>query len=480
MTTEKTEAHQKFLELARQDEGIAIAYLLDIPLADMHLDWIRSVQSNQMNVIVAPRLHAKTTVMAVAKPCVAIGKNKNTRIKITSCNEVKAKTITRAIHQTILHNPRFKELYPNIELVNDRISTREIWVKRDSKYSSLRDPTVESIGIQSSAEGGRADLLICDDCVSRRNVATDGTRNMIKEAFYNTHLNALEPDEEARLVYVATIWHSEDLTSELLKSPEFKPLVYAIDDDFTPLWPWKWSREKLQKRCRTIRERRFNMQFRNRPYTDEDYDIPEDVFLRCIDSSLSWEAIQDVALKYINEGIWKTGISVDLAIEPVSRKACYTVVFVGAITPSGIRIPIDISRERITSPATARLIYDKYQRYKADFVIVETNGYQRALIDWMSELRKLPFYAIRTGIEKHDDIVGVKSLGLEFESNMWRVPKVSHSQECDCPYCAWKKEIINYPHASHDDCVMATWFFREGVKRFLEKGSSGSFEVWNT
>ena len=453
----------------------------------MHKSWLRSVMVYDRNLLVAPRCHGKSSLMAIAVPCYMIGRNPNIRIKIISCADDRAKDITFAVFRILKGNERYREVFPEVKLDNKRMSKQKIYIVRDQKHDAMKDATAESLGVTSAAEGSRADLLIMDDVVSKRNSKTPGLRQLVKEMYYNVHINLLDPMNHSKVIYIGTVWDIDDLTVELMdKKNEYHKEVYSIDDDFNPLWPEIWPKEKLLERCKEIGIRRFNIGFRNQPASDQSFAFSDEMFDTNVDPSLPLDRLIEIALENIKAGKWKVAFGVDTAAaDPAKATAsqkyrrCFNVIYVLAIDENKRRIPIHIRRFQARSPETARLVLDAYNLFKPEVILIESNA-QTALAEWLGEMSKLPIRTYFTHTDnKNDSEIGVNSLRTEFENRMWRLPSYHHEEDCKCDFCIWQQEMLSYPFGRFSDTVMACWLAREGIRLHITGvESAGGFSIW--
>ncbi len=485
MTTTPEVSHDEMLKLAREDPGVFLSYVFDFPLADMHRAWLKGIMTSDRTLIVSPRAHAKTSIASIALPCWFIGRNPNVRVKLISGSDNRAKDIVFAIFKTIKLNARYREVFPATRLANARESKWQIWVERDQTH--LRDATVEALGCLSTAEGSRADVLILDDVVTQRNAITPGMRNQVKEAYYNVHLNLLSPDVDARVIYIGTVWHRDDLTVELMYGDnDYDKQIYAIDEDFTPLWPQIWPTEKLVRRCNEITLRRFNIGFRNMPATQEDYYFSEQLFIQCQNMDYPLANLRTITQDKVKSGDWRLVMGVDLAggnlkrddddTYAKQRKRAYNVIVTTAIDSHNVRIPVDIKRFKARSPETARILIDAYEDYKPEMILVESNNFG-VIVDWIGEMVKLPIESYFTDKYNKRGETGVISMQTEMSSGMWKIPTWLHEPACKCEWCTWKSEVTSYPFGRFSDTVMAWWLSREAIRLHMTS-SRGSFAVW--
>jgi len=426
----------------------------------MHEEWCDALQKCRSIVIAAPRAHAKTSVVSIAYTTWRVGLDPNIRVKIVVNKIELGKEILNAITNVLLFDSKYRLIFPHIRPAKTRYWTKErIYVERTKV---LRDPTVEVSSILASGAGGRSDLLICDDIVDQRLVATPGLMRKVRNTFFDVWMNTLEPKDH-QVVVIGTIWAEGDLMTELLSNPSFEfRKVYRINNNFDPLWPQVWTREKLFEKWKQDPVA-FDRGFRNRPVSTEDALFPS------LEMDPAWKlgTTQDppeiVAAKEAGSTKVHYYTGVDLSTKKKSHD--YSVIFtIGVDETTQLRWPVDIRRLRASSPDVARAIIEVYEKFQPLVIMVESNAYQHALIDWISEMKKLPLQAYYTGAQKHNWDVGIRSLRVELQNKLWRIPYWDHSMECDCPWCAWKKEVLSYPWGLHDDTVIAWWLAREGYR----------------
>lgn len=191
-----------------------------------------------------------------------LGNNPNLRTKIVCASDSKAVERLFTIIQHIRLNSRVHDVFPWLKPAELGDWTKhKIVVARD--YIS-RDASIEALGVLSTATGGRADLLLADDVVDRRNaLELPKLRETVKVAWDSDWSNLLEPN--AQCIYVATPWHKGDLTHKLKKNPAYRFMSRAIgttSNPFEPIWEEKWPEEALRRRREKIGKIEFDRGFR--------------------------------------------------------------------------------------------------------------------------------------------------------------------------------------------------------------------------
>ena len=438
-----------FMEYVMRDES-------DNPIeqGDIHKEWQNLLHTNEHSnvILIAPRDHGKTTQI-VGYTLFKIGKNPNIRIKIVCNNDDEAKARVGAIKEYIEDSKEYREVFPHIEKSEKNWTKHSITVQRDSKS---KDPTLESASIMGGGTGGRADLIIYDDIVDEKNaIQHPKDRETVKRKKRNVWDNILEPDGEE--VYIGTRWHEDDLTGELMESDAYEVGFYAIDKDFTPIWPEKWSRDDLKQRREKIGARAFDRGFRNIPL------------------SLDEQLFDDTALSRLQENFdpmdyldCPTYMGVDLARGTGSR-ASRTVITVVAVPEKNKRVVLDIRLGKWESKKVVDEIVHIWDYYNIEYIYIENNSMQQMLVNWLENLSDQNHYDLKnrlegvfTGKEKADLDVGVPALADEMKQGRWIMDydREYHKENCGkklCPECTFYEELKTYPIGKSDDTVMSAW-----------------------
>lgn len=413
--------------------------------------------------ILAPWGHGKTEQVIIGRVLDDIGKSPNDRIAIVTNTDDNSKARVSSITRYICYDDDYKSVYPHVKPAqNSDWSKHKIIVERDSR---AKDGTLEAWGVMSSGTGSRFDKIYFDDIIDQRNaIANPALRPAVKENFNNVWLSRLTPD--GMVVYIATIWHQDDNTSDIKRNPEWKFLEMKISEDFEsiecespfkgkyriPVWQY-WNSDKLKSRFKVIGKRAFNRGFRQQPLTDEDRTFPssELIFNKDIDGS-------------IVQPHWARCVGID----PFGQAV---VIFTIAINPYNHRkFVVEIKRGKWAPSRTKQEIISVWQRHKPQVIVCENNAAQEAIIEWVqdepdgSEIPIIPFV---TGKQKADPELGLPSLEIEFANGNWVVPYAQVDEfDAEDPVNIWRKEMMDHPLVEKEDTVMASWFAREGA-RFL-------------
>ncbi len=171
-------------------------------------------------------------------------------------------------------------------------------------------------------------------------------------------------------------------------------------------------------------------------------------------------------------------IGVDLAGK--TRKG-NSIAVVGLEPVSQRRAMLEIRYGAWSSPQTAGVLAEVCSRYNVQFIQVENNAYQDAIIDWVKkEKGEFPYWtkveAFTTGANKADPQYGLPALEIEFKNRAWIIPYgewEGHPSTCKCDWCHWSREFGNFPKYTSWDGVMATWFARDALNKWAPRGRPG-------
>ncbi len=137
------------------------------------------------------------------------------------------------------------------------------------------------------------------------------------------------------------------------------------------------------------------------------------------------------------------------------------------------------------SPETVRQLGEVCANHPGlQYIMVENNAYQGALIDWVNETKAdFPWWMkiepFTTGANKADPILGVRGFEVEFKNKAWVLPASmweGHKSSCVCAWCVWSREFSLYPKSPTTDGIMATWFAKTAIDRWMWM-QPGNFSV---
>jgi hypothetical protein len=155
-------------------------------------------------------------------------------------------------------------------------------------------------------------------------------------------------------------------------------------------------------------------------------------------------------------------------------------VTIGVIEGENVMVPVDIRIGKWTSPQTAEQIQEVFRMFQPRIIYVENNALQEALEQWMRDsaekgsLDRMPIEGYLTTKKKADPLLGLPGIEVEMKNRMWMIPGkdfLHHTTGCGCAWCVLKEEITSYPFSATTDVLMALWFCREAVRKYIGLGS---------
>jgi len=481
------------LDTIRNDPKLAIPYFmvddenpsLRIVNAPFHNEMQDHITENRLNFVVCPRGHAKTSQVTIGRVLYEIGQNPNIRIAIFTEEKGAAKERIDSIKKYITESERYQRLFPHIKPSKTNWSAFSITIERDS---FAKDPTVSAIGAYSATTGARKDLIICDDICCEEALRSEKARESIKTIFKNTIVNLLTP--KGKLIYIATPFHFDDLTMELMRNAHlrgFAPFIRTIDHNFTPIWKEKFSRQQLIELRNIIESGAFSRGYHCEPLADEESTFS----IAKIKSSMRMLPDEDTDIaKHIGVGNnWIKVMGVDPAISK-SVRADYTVITVLGIHPEKYyKVPLEIVRAKLDSTETGAKIIELQDKWNCQGIRVENAFYQKSLTQWTQVLspKPLPFSNIEGKVQQkyarfQQLAVEVKNDGFMFYCHKNPIPEYvfdgKENEKCTCGHCSLISEMATHPLCKHDDCPDSLQLASSLANELINPSNQGGFDVW--
>lgn len=384
---------------ARNNVNAFVEYVFTTPegkqarQGQIHREWQDLADVYQRLVVIAPRGHWKTGQFAIARPLFVLGQSPDELVKIVCQSDRKAVKRLSEIREHLKNNDSLHRVFPHLK-VTGRESDLE-WNKHLVTVHRTRrspDPSIEALGVTSSASGDRATYIVFDDVVDRRNAITlPRVRESIKHSF-DDWINLLLPG--GRVLYIATLWHHADLTHALLKNPEYSVAWYEINPDTLgsfvrlpdgterrsdfALWGeadgGPWTREELRRRKRELGSRRFARGFSNRPTADDELRVKPE-WIRF------WRGAPP--------DHWDTVLAFDFASSQ-SPTADWTGVVELAVNPDAPDVSVvNAFRDKLTFPEKLALVKTLVKNKRPRWVVVELAGGGREVAEQLIRTTRL-------------------------------------------------------------------------------------------
>ena len=469
---------RSIVELARTDICVYAEYVFDMHLSWFHRELLQDMVAHKLTSRDCPVEHGKTTLVSIVLPSWEIGVNPSAMLAIIGNAPRRPRECLATIKNTILYNPKYKEVFPHIKLM--RATRDEIVVDRE--VTSDAGPSILAIGIGGSIIGSRLTGIVLDDIQDWENTYSDNQKRRLKGILESTILNRRA--QSGWIHDIGTPWSWDDARTWLRTLKGFDYKVYDAMDN---LWPdewvhpktgtvWGWPPERLEEYRERLSRHEWMRQYRCKPMSALTQIFSPDDIEACLVKGLG-------RMGRDAEKFPVTVTGVDLATDRKSF-ADKTVLFTMA-PHDGKKELLDIQQGHWELPEILRRMLMVVRRYPNNFFRVETNAgfaflaqgaknpeIMRALGASEEDLQRLRIRPHVTGKKKMDPETGIRSMCIDFEQQRWLIP-CDQSGKCERIVDEWINHLINFDPVSHtSDLIMATWLASEESRRFFSGGST--------
>lgn len=465
--------------------------------APMHESWHRMMSTLPRLCLWAHAEAGKSVAISVGRVLWELGRNPNLRIVVVSETDEKAEEIVSTIRRYIDESAELHLVFPNLRPAKSKRGTRagreEKWTDHRltvERTNFARDPSIRACGVFGSIQGARADLVIVDDVCTWRTARTKGQRKKLSAWFKQTIGSRLT--RKARLVFLNTTYHPDDLVHEYARKPGFVARRFPMRDPRTgePTWPDRYDRASIAQKveicggegapetlrqidCIAVREGSVHFQ---EAWVEKALDLGNGLGL-----------VQSLAANDVPAGAFTvTGVDIGVGKSEGSGRSC---VFTLLIYPRGARFTDESGDEVVYPPGTRQVlnvesghwdgpeIVKRARRAHERFgsvVFVETNATQMLLMHFMQQqaydetgqmVRAFPVLAFQTGVNKWHPALGVAAIGIEMSQGRWVIP--NDNGVCSPEVAEWIGEIYGFsPDAHTGDRLMGCWIGSHGARDY--------------
>lgn len=327
---------------------------------NLHTMMARHVRKpSKFKLFLIPRDHLKSSIITKGGAILRLNKNPNIRILIANNTWDNARKFLGSIQQYLVRGailPQYFGQYESNRWNQDEITIRQRKVILDA-------PTIATTGLEKEQTSQHYDLIIADDLVARENSNTPEQRAKVKD-YINSLMALLEPEGE--LWVVGTRWSMDDAYGDLIEEgiwDVFQRSAYTDDTKTQPIFPEKFSLEKLQFLRNKLGPTLFSCWYMNDPISQEAADFKKE-----------W-------IKYYEPGTAHPS-SLYLTVDPahsLSRDADYSAfVVAGMFQNRKIRV-VDYVRRRVIPSDLVDIIFDLVKKWKLHRIGIETFAFQKTL-----------------------------------------------------------------------------------------------------
>ena len=488
-------------------------------------------------VIIAPVEHTKSSTISVGLTLFKMAQNPSIRCGLVSAASKQAEKSLNSIRTYVevsdeLHLTN-QFLRPSTQ-EGDPWTQSAITVDRHNKEAS--DATVQAFGIDTKKiPGSRLDWIVIDDLLNAENTRTSEQRLKVlqwAQSFVFSRktpngsivvLNsALHPEDFCHYLCFKLRWPTMILDAygkidfhnttfgcagevgENLIEPESPgssacvlskvKAAHPDDDGKQVLFPERFSLERLESIRAIMDVVPFLQSYRSQTRDDDEAMCKQEYIDKCkengkllgLHTPILGKIVGNALLgQYHYTGANKTFISVDLAVKQrdCNDKVAIAIVELiphaiklGEKTVTGLRVLLDLEMGRWPAPVIMRKIAAKFDSYGSNVtVVVEDVGAQAYIRQMMREYRTdIPIVPFCTDVKKHHLEYGVPGVFGEFANGAWAFPCTSDNR-CIASVEELIKECLYYRPDKHTgDALMALYFARDQIKRYMSAYATGN------
>ncbi len=230
------------------------------------------VNPAQFKMMLWPRDHFKSSVVTIGGTLQRVVKDPEKRNLIRNEIATNANRFLRTIRQHVEGNRVFRALYPEVipkDFKRVRWNDGELDFNRQGQYP---EPTISAAGITSTTTSQHFNHITDDDPISEEAVKSE---LVMKEAISRlTSVEALLSPDGTHLL-VGTRWTFADVYSWYEKTfgPRMARYIRGAIEDGQPIFPERFTLEKLAARRTVVQEYLWSCNYMNNPRNPEVQDL---------------------------------------------------------------------------------------------------------------------------------------------------------------------------------------------------------------
>lgn len=492
--------------LARTDASVFCGFVLrdertnrPIDQAPLHERWHRILDREHRAIFWSHVEAGKTNQIPIGRTCYELGRDPNLKVALISRTAALADKIVTQVGRYIEKSKPMRMVFPNLMPSDDPSAPwrgNAITVKREG--IGAKDPSVQGCGVGGSIIGSRIDLLILDDILDYYNTRTKAQRDEVAAWVYSSLLSRLT--NESRVWIVGNAWDPDDVMHRLEKDGGYSCHRFPVADTHGNItWPERFSQKRIDQFKRDLTPLEFARQLMCQARNDAEARFKQEWIDTCAalgdgkslvdaiehaeldDETALLDEMEELGLdtieelKRAQEVIWRLRgelpghvfHGVDLAVSKRDA-ADLTCIFTLFVHRNGHRQVLGIKSGKWTAPEILDRIEDTHRRFGGTFM-VESNAAQRYIVQLLQQRGQVPVVPVITGRTKAHPEFGIEGMGVELAAGRWTIPSKAGKFEPEVG--DWVSEMLFYDPRNHTgDRLMASWFAREGARRFADSG----------
>lgn len=380
-------------------------------------------------MFIEPREHGKTVRWSFAYPLWQVLSGKSRYVLLIGASQNAAQENLINIRTELEENDLLLEDFGDLR--GDRWSDARIELKNGT--------CIQAKGAGASMRGTRfrqyrPDLIVLDDILKDDAVDSPATRSKIHRWLKRVVFNL---GKTAFIVWVNTIFHSDDPISRLLRELEEGSLkrwiavrLSCFKPDGTPLWPENWPLAVLEEKRQVLGSDVFSTEYENEPLSDEERIIKPE----WIQAHIYVPAELPAGLRYF------------AGVDPAAGKHDHTAIVSVGVDRAGVIWEVDSWAATCSEDETVTQLITKHKRFKYVLIAWEevsfTNIYARYVMRMAAaENVYLPIKTVKAGTESK--VLRVRSISPLIENGLIRFRDRGNRELIE--------ELTSFPKGRFDD-----------------------------
>jgi len=444
-------------------------------IADFHKEWIELIVKKQHNqvLIVAPREHAKSTVISLAIPLYFICSKLKRFIVIASDSSKQSELLLGSIKRELEENPLIRLVYGDLIIpeLQEKYKTKKWSASELLTTNRVRLKAISSLervrGLKDKDQ--RPDLIVFDDLENEVDLESDIKRQKSWNWFTQTALSL--GDNSTQYVMVGTYLHKEGVIGRIINTTSnfgWNVKFYKIlKEDNTPLWPEYWSKERIERKRKSIGEIAFEREFLMNPEAVESHIFDLKALERANERGKHLVLVSGInrgsrgEIKHIVAGV-------DLAVKVSKHSGFFSMLTMG-VKEDGEHVVLNIIYGKLSPLEQRQAISAEYAAFNHDLILVENNAYQDALVQEIQSETDVPVRGFQTTKQKYDPELGINSLAVLFENNKVTLPYSAQDLRTVQLIDKLLEQCKIYPIGHTGDILMSFWFANTAYQEVKSK-----------
>jgi predicted phage terminase large subunit-like protein len=343
-------------------------------------------------MLLVPRGSFKSSLASIGLPIWLLVRDPNLRILISSHTHDIAKDYLQEIQAYLQYHQAVRDF------VGDWVTGAPEWSEESilipQRTKPIKEPSIDTAGVNRPKVGGHYDVIICDDLHSEKNITSDATIRSVHR-YVQTLYPILEPG--GVLLIIGTRWHNNDVYGHILRQDEAREKKFgkrewvtlirsAYLPDGSLYFPSRLTEEFLRQKRDELEEKYYAVWYENSPIEESARIFPRR-WWRFFDGE-----VDPYPFPVLTTEEASFPVALTMAVDPAystSAEADYTGITVVAVDGEKTWYVLEATRLK-AGPATVldTLVY-YIRRYGLRRVAIEATSaqvlYRAALVDRLRE-----------------------------------------------------------------------------------------------